>query len=129
MAKSTSVTTSPLIADEGILLSLNDTALNDAVPLNKASPTTSKRPPMDTSLITNNLLFMLISFEKSTSPVIPPSIADAGILPSTKFTAEVEILPSLNVTLSLNDASLKEACPLKLASLPTNILSGKATSA
>ena len=139
--KSTSVTTSPLIADEGILLSLNDTALNDAVPLNEASPTTSKRPPMDTSLTTNNLLFMLISFEKSTSAFTPPSIADDGILPATKFTAvvgtlsapkltaELEILPSLKVTLSLNDTSLNAACPLKLASFPTNILSGKETSA
>ena len=96
---------------------------------------------------------MLISFEKSTFPVTPPSIADDGILPDVKFTAdvgtlssvkftavtgtlsvpkfiaEVEILPSLKVTFLLNDTSLNEACPLKLASLPTNILSGKDVSA
>ena len=60
---------------------------------------------------------MLISFEKSTSALTPPSIADDGILPLAKD------------TFLLNETSPKEACPLKLASLPTNILSGKSTSA
>ena len=55
--------------------------------LNEASPTTSKRPPMDTSLITNNLLFMLISFVKSTPTF--PSIASALIEAAAKLVVPV----------------------------------------
>ena len=41
---------------------------------------------------------MLISFEKSTFPVTPPSIADDGILPAVKFTADVGTLSSVKFT-------------------------------
>ena len=101
-AKSTSVTTSPLIADEGILLSLKDTALKEAVPLNDASsivvfPVTPNVPAIVESPATARFLFKLAS--------------------APKYKLE------LTNTFLLNETSPKAACPLKLASFPTNILS------
>ena len=83
----------PIIAADGI-----DSSGNEVVPvtikslacnalLNEASPTTSKRPPMDTSLITNNLLFILISLVKSTPTF--PSIASALIEAAAKVVVPV----------------------------------------
>ena len=98
----------PIIAADGIEASANEVvpvtikSLACNALLNEASPTTSKRPPMDTSLITNNLLFMLISFVKSTPTF--PSIASALIEAAAKVVVPVTT-KSWACNVLLNEAS------------------------
>ena len=106
----------PIIAADGIEASANEVvpvtikSLACNTLLNEASLTTSKRPPMDTSLITNNLLFMLISFVKSTPTF--PSIASALIEAAAKV-----VVPFTTKSWACN-VLLNEASPTTVKSPP-----------
>ena len=79
-----SIASALIEAAEKLVVPVTTKSLACNVLLNEASPTTSKRPPMDTSLIINNLLFILTSTGKLLAPeeATSPIIDAAGIEPT-----------------------------------------------